>query len=85
MLLPHEINIRNKAFSRALNGYSQNEVNAFLDYVAGKYEELYNESIELSGKLDAVQRELDKYQKDEEKREAEIKSCFMTRSVSPLL
>lgn len=76
MLLPHEINIRNKAFSRALNGYSQNEVNAFLDYVAGKYEELYNESIELSGKLDAVQRELDKYQKDEEKREAEIKKLL---------
>lgn len=76
MLLPHEINIRNKTFSRALNGYSQSEVNTFLDYVAGKYEELYSENIELSGKLDAVQGELDKYQKDEEKREAEIKKLL---------
>ena len=76
MLLPHEINIRNKTFSRALNGYSQSEVNAFLDYIAGKYEELYSENIELSGKLEAVQKELDKYQKDEEKQEAEIRKLL---------
>ncbi len=60
MLTP--LDIHNKEFKRGFRGYSEEEVDAFLDEVVKDYEKLYRENIELKETLDRVNSKLEHYQ-----------------------
>ncbi len=60
MLTP--LDIHNKEFKRGFRGYSEEDVDAFLDEVVKDYEKLYRENIELKETLDRVNSKLEHYQ-----------------------
>ena len=60
MLAPLEIN--NKEFKRSFRGYSESEVDEFLDDVFKDYEKLYRENIELKETVDRVNSKLEHFQ-----------------------
>ncbi len=60
MLTP--LDIHNKEFKRGFRGYSEEEVDQFLDEVVKDYEKLYRENIELKETLDRVNSKLEHFQ-----------------------
>jgi DivIVA domain len=56
------LDIHSKEFRRAFRGYSENDVDAFLDEVVKDYEKLYNENIELKETLERVNSKLEHFQ-----------------------
>ena len=57
MLLPQEL--RNYSFTRAVRGYTASEVEEYIEFLIGKYEELYRENNELDHKLSIAMKSLD--------------------------
>lgn len=60
MLTPLEIH--NKTFQKRFRGYSEDEVDGFLDQIVRDYENLYRENIELKQTIDRVNSKLEHYQ-----------------------
>jgi len=56
------LDIHHKEFRHALRGYSEEEVDAFLDEVADEFERLFKENIDLSEKLEAANARVREYQ-----------------------
>lgn len=71
MLTP--MDIHNKEFRRGFRGYSEEDVDAFMDSIAGDYEKVYREYCELKEKCDKLQDKLTQY----EKMEATMNSTLM--------
>ncbi len=63
-LPPYEL--QNRKFSKALKGYTVNEVDEHIAFVIAKYTELYRAYNELEGKLKRTEAELDVCRKNEE-------------------
>lgn len=59
------MDIHNKIFSRQLRGYSQEEVNAFLEELASDYEKIYREHRETEEEMDTIRTKLRNYEKME--------------------
>ncbi len=59
------MDIHNKTFSRGLRGYSQEEVDAFLEELAGDYERIYREHREMEEEMDTIKTKLRNYEKME--------------------
>ena len=59
------MDIHNKTFSRGLRGYSQEEVDAFLQELASDYERIYREHREMEEEMDTVKTKLRNYEKME--------------------
>ena len=59
------MDIHNKTFSRGLRGYSQEEVDAFLEELAGDYERIYREHREMEEEMDTIRTKLRNYEKME--------------------
>lgn len=59
------LDIHHKEFGHALRGYSEEQVDAFLDQVADEFERLFKENIDLSEKLDAADERVRGYQQIE--------------------
>lgn len=60
MLTP--LDIHNKEFKRAFRGYSEEEVDAFLDNVIKDYEQLYRDNMEYKETLERITSKLEHYQ-----------------------
>lgn len=58
------MDIHNKTFSRGLRGYSQEEVDAFLQELASDYERIYREHREMEEEMDTVKTKLRNYEKN---------------------
>ena len=71
MLTP--MDIHNKEFKRGFRGYSEEDVDAFMDDIASDYEKVYREYCELKEKCDKLQDKLTQY----EKMEATMNSTLM--------
>lgn len=71
MLTP--MDIHNKEFRRGFRGYSEEDVDAFMNNIAGDYEKVYREYCELKEKCDKLQDKLTQY----EKMEATMNSTLM--------
>lgn len=71
MLTP--MDIHNKEFKRGFRGYSEEDVDAFMDDIAGDYEKVYREYCELKERCDKLQDKLTQY----EKMEATMNSTLM--------
>jgi cell division initiation protein len=56
------LDIHHKEFRHALRGYSEEEVDAFLDEVADEFERLFKENIDLSEKNEALEVKVRDYQ-----------------------
>ncbi len=56
------LDIHHKEFHHALRGYSEEEVDTFLDEVAEEFERLFKENIDLSEKLEATSAKVRDYQ-----------------------
>lgn len=65
MLLPQEL--RNYSFSHAIRGYTAAEVEEYIEFLIGKYEEVYRENGELEHKLSIAMQSLDTLRAREEK------------------
>lgn len=59
------MDIHNKTFSRQIRGYSQDEVNAFLEELATDYEKIYREHREMEEEMDGIRTKLRNYEKME--------------------
>lgn len=59
------MDIHNKTFSRQLRGYSQEEVNDFLEELASDYEKIYREHREIEEEMDMIKTKLRNYEKME--------------------
>ena len=53
MLTP--MDIHNKEFKRGFRGYSEEDVDAFMNNIAGDYEKVYREYCELKERCDSLQ------------------------------
>lgn len=60
MLTP--LDIHNKEFKRSFRGYSEEEVDEFLDRVIKDYEQLYRDNMELRETLERINSKLEHYQ-----------------------
>ncbi|MEN6413643.1 MAG: DivIVA domain-containing protein [Veillonellales bacterium] len=60
MLTP--LDIHNKEFKRSFRGYSEEEVDDFLDQVIKDYEQLYRENIELKENMERLDSKLEHFQ-----------------------
>lgn len=60
MLTP--LDIHNKEFKRTFRGYSEEEVDGFLDKVIKDYEQLYRENIELKESVERLNNKLEHFQ-----------------------
>jgi cell division initiation protein len=60
MLTPLEI--QNKEFKRSFRGYSEDEIDGFLDQVVKDYEQLYRENVELKETIERLGSKLENYQ-----------------------
>ncbi len=60
------LDIHHKEFRHSLRGYSEEEVDAFLDEVADEFERLFKENIDLSEKLEAASEKVRQYQEQEQ-------------------
>ena len=67
------MDIHNKEFKRGFRGYSEEDVDAFMDNIASDYEKVYREYCELKEKCDKLQDKLTQY----EKMEATMNSTLM--------
>ena len=56
------LDIRHKEFRSSLRGYSEQEVDVFLDEVADEFERLFKENIDLSERLDNATERVRSYQ-----------------------
>ena len=56
------LDIHHKEFRHSLRGYSEEEVDAFLDEVADEFERLFKENIDLSEKIEAAEQHVRQYQ-----------------------
>lgn len=56
------LDIHHKEFRHSLRGYSEEEVDQFLDDVADEFERLFKENIDLSERLDTAKAKLDEYE-----------------------
>jgi cell division initiation protein len=56
------LDIHHKEFRHALRGYSEEEVDTFLDEVADEFERLFKENIDLAEKLEAASAKVRDYQ-----------------------
>ena len=59
------MDIHNKTFSRGLRGYSQEEVDAFLEELSGDYERIYREHREMEEEMDTIRTKVRNYEKME--------------------
>lgn len=59
------MDIHNKTFSRQLRGFSAEEVNSFLEELAGDYEKIYREHREMEEEIDVIRNKLRNYEKME--------------------
>ena len=59
------MDIHNKTFSRGLRGYSQEEVDAFLEELASDYERIYREHRMMEEEMDTIRTKLRNYEKME--------------------
>ena len=59
------MDIHNKTFSKGLRGYSQEEVDAFLEELAGDYERIYREHRMMEEEMDTIRTKLRNYEKME--------------------
>jgi len=59
------MDIHNKEFKRGFRGYSEEDVDAFMDDIAGDYEKVYREYCELKERCDKLQDKLTQYEKME--------------------
>lgn len=64
MLTP--LDIQNKEFKKGFRGYSEDEVDEFLDNIMVDYEKLYKENMELKEKIEGTYDQMDKYKNIEE-------------------
>ena len=71
MLTP--MDIHNKEFKRGFRGYSEEDVDAFMNNIAGDYEKVYRDYCELKERCDSLQDKLTQY----EKMEATMNSTLM--------
>ncbi|MGN0948320.1 DivIVA domain-containing protein [Megasphaera sp.] len=71
MLTP--MDIHNKEFKRGFRGYSEEDVDTFMNNIAGDYEKVYREYCELKERCDSLQDKLSQY----EKMEATMNSTLM--------
>ena len=71
MLTP--MDIHNKEFKRGFRGYSEEDVDAFMNNIASDYEKVYREYCELKERCDSLQDKLTQY----EKMEATMNSTLM--------
>lgn len=55
------MDIRNKEFKKGFRGYSEEEVDIFIDKVVNDYEKLYRENNELKDKLNSINERLESY------------------------
>jgi cell division initiation protein len=55
------LDIHHKEFHRAIRGYSEEEVDKFLDEVAEEFERLFKDNIELKEQLEKIKQQLDGY------------------------
>ena len=55
------MDIRNKEFKKGFRGYSEEEVDIFIDKVVNDYEKLYRENSELKDKLNSINERLESY------------------------
>ncbi len=60
------LDIHHKEFRRALRGYNEEEVDAFLDEVAEEFERVFRENIELKEKLEQIEGKLRQYENIEQ-------------------
>lgn len=63
MLTP--MDIHNKEFKRGFRGYSEEDVDAFMEDIAGDYEEVFRENCELKEQNEKIQDKLNQYEKME--------------------
>ena len=63
MLTP--MDIHNKEFKRGFRGYSEEDVDALMNNIAGDYEKVYREYCELKERCDSLQDKLTQYEKME--------------------
>lgn len=68
------LDIRQKRFDSALRGFSQREVEAFLELVAGEFEEVVRENISLKEELKRAQLKLEQH----EERERTLQETMVT-------
>lgn len=59
------LDIQNKAFSKGVRGYKEEEVDGFLDLVTLDLEKLLDENQKLKEKVKSLDKELDRYKKTE--------------------
>ena len=64
MLAPHEL--KNKPFSKSIKGYNPAELDEYIEFLIGKYTEVYRENNELERKLLVVVTNLDEIKDEEE-------------------
>jgi len=64
MLTP--LDIHNKEFKKGMLGYSQDEVDAFLDKVEEDYEKLCKENVDLKNRINILQEKLNHYKNMED-------------------
>ncbi len=60
------LDIHHKEFRRGLRGYSEEEVDVFLDEVADEFERLFKENVELREQIDQAQEKMNQYQNIEQ-------------------
>ncbi len=60
------LDIHHKEFRHSLRGYSEEEVDAFLDEVADEFERLFKENIDLSERLDNANIQVKQFQEQEQ-------------------
>lgn len=60
------LDIHHKEFRHSLRGYSEEEVDAFLDEVADEFERLFKENIDLSEKLEAAREQVRAFESQKE-------------------
>ncbi len=72
------LDIRHKEFKRGMRGYSDVEVDEFLDNVADEFERVFKENIELSERLEAMQEQISHYRNIEETLQKTLVSAQQT-------
>lgn len=60
------LDIRHKEFRRGMRGYTDTDVDEFLDQVADEFERVFKENIELSERIEALQEQIGHYRTIEE-------------------
>ena len=72
------LDIRHKEFKRGMRGYTEVDVDEFLDNVADEFERVFKENIELSERLDALQEQINHYRNIEETLQKPLVSAQQT-------